>query len=185
MKFIVRQCISLQFIKSNMLEHQHKDVHSCNYKERTFTSVFDFLQLSHCLSTTPWERAWTCYFTVAPVGGTVTVSGLHNYHRMVKTVDVDKQARLRSQTFVYEPTFFCLSFSKAHSNCPSNLDAMATKVWSASIAVKDSPSPKDRKRVRWPCSEHSGGREWFTAWPQILHSSECFSNCQKIQRLIG
>lgn len=48
------------------------------------------------------------------------------------------------------PTFFCFSFSNAHSNCPSNLDAIVTRVWLASIAVTESPRPKDRKRVRWP-----------------------------------
>lgn len=45
-------------------------------------------------------------------------------------------------------TFFCFSFSNVQTNSVSNLHAIATRAWSASMAVTDSPSPNDRKRVR-------------------------------------
>ena len=45
-------------------------------------------------------------------------------------------------------TVFCFSFSSAQTNSVSNLVAMATRAGSASMAVTESPSPKDRKRVR-------------------------------------
>lgn len=45
---------------------------------------------------------------------------------------------------------FRVSLAKVDRSCPSNLEAVETRLGSASIAVTSRPSPNDRKRVKWP-----------------------------------
>lgn len=46
-----------------------------------------------------------------------------------------------------------LSLARVDRSCPSNLEAMETRLGSASTAVTSRPSPNDRKRVKWPYDE--------------------------------